>query len=227
MIVTIDGPSGAGKSTVSRSLAQRLGYRYLDTGAMYRAFAYYAHSRGAKKNSAALASLIKEFSVQFVYNSAHVRVFIDSEDISEEIRKPSITALASQLSAGEPVRRRMTDLQRELGAQGDIVAEGRDMGTVVFPHAEVKFFLDADVSARARRRFEELRLTDPAITFQEVFEDIKSRDDRDRNREIAPLKAAHDAIVIDSTDRTAEEVVEEMRRIVLLKNTQRPSHDVG
>ena len=150
MIVTIDGPSGAGKSTVSKSLARKLGYRYLDTGAMYRAFAYYAHTHGETP----LESLVEAFSVRFENQGDGARVFIGAQDVSEEIRRPHITALASKLSAGSPVRRRMTDLQREIGAHGDIVAEGRDMGTVVFPRAEVKFFLDADVSARAGRRFE-------------------------------------------------------------------------
>ena len=210
LLITIDGPAGAGKTTVSRALAKRLGYRYIDTGALYRAVALAVKTQGIDpQNDGELRQLCQELKLAFVVNETGLRLMSNGEDISERIRTPAITMLASAVSARPVVREYLLDLQKDMGSGKAAVFEGRDMGTVVFPAADVKFFLDASTRKRAERRFDELK-SQNGQTLEEVERDIQQRDQNDSTREAAPLKPARDAIIIDSTDLTVEQVVERM-----------------
>ncbi len=207
--MTIDGPGGAGKSTVARRLADSLDYRYLDTGAMYRGIAYAYETEEARD----LAQFLSGLHLSFVFDKV-TRVFLDGEDISDRIRTPEISLLASALSQDGLVRNYLTEKQREIGRIGDIVVEGRDTGSVVFPEAEVKFYLDADITERARRRFLEMteRGSDPDL--ERVREEIEKRDRDDSLRSLAPLTKPGGAIVIDTTGKTIDEVVSIMEQHV-------------
>ncbi|MFZ5775126.1 MAG: (d)CMP kinase [Thermodesulfobacteriota bacterium] len=211
-IVTIDGPSGSGKSTISRRLAARLHFTYLDTGAMYRAVGLAIERQGIDlADEAALAECLASIEISLVPNGDDdVRVFLNGEDVSQAIRTPAMGLTASRVSANPLVRAKLTTLQRQLGDQGGIVAEGRDMGTVVFPKAPHKFFLDASPEERARRRHGQLAAKGQQVEYQEILDQIIKRDYDDSRRTLAPLVAAEDAIVIDSSRLTAEEVVERM-----------------
>lgn len=210
LLITIDGPAGAGKTTVSRALADRLGYRYIDTGALYRGMALAVQSRGIDpQNDDDLKRLCSDLNLTFVRNDEGLSLYLNGENISDRIRTAEITMLASAVSARPVVREFLLDVQKNLGRQKAAVFEGRDMGTVVFPDADVKFFLDASTHTRALRRFEEQKLQS-SQTLDEVERDIQRRDRNDSTREVAPLKPAPDAIIIDSTDLTAEAVVDLM-----------------
>ncbi len=210
LLITIDGPAGAGKTTVSRELADRLGYRYIDTGALYRGVALAAQSRKTDpQNDAELELLCSELKLDFIRNDMGLRLLSNGADISDLIRTPEITMLASAVSARPVVRHYLLELQRKLGEEKAAVFEGRDMGTVVFPDADIKFFLNASTRERAERRFNELK-TNSSQTLDEVQRDIQQRDKNDSTRAVAPLKPAGDAIVIDSTDLTVSQVVERM-----------------
>ena len=210
LLITIDGPAGAGKTTVSRALADRLGYRYIDTGALYRGVALAAKSQKIDpQDDVQLAQLCGELELTFIRNKKELRLLSNGDDITDYIRTPEITMLASAVSARPVVRQYLLDLQRVLGNEKSAVFEGRDMGTVVFPDADVKFFLNASTRKRAQRRFNELK-TDGLQTLDQVERDIQQRDENDSTRAVAPLKPARDAIVIDSTDLTVAQVVAEM-----------------
>ena len=210
LLITIDGPAGAGKTTVSRALADRLGYRYIDTGALYRGVALAVKTKGINpQNDADLKRLCDELELAFVVNDDGLRLISNGQDISDRIRTPEITMLASAVSARPVVREYLLDLQKDMGSEKAAVFEGRDMGTVVFPQADVKYFLDASTRKRAKRRFDELK-SKSSQTLDEVERDIQQRDQNDRTREVAPLKPARDAIIIDSTDLTVEQVVKVM-----------------
>jgi len=210
LLITIDGPAGAGKTTVSRALADRLGYRYVDTGALYRGVALAAKTQGVDpQNDAALKQLCNELELVLVKTDEGLRLISNGQDISDRIRTPEITMLASAVSARPLVREYLLELQRDMGAEKAAVFEGRDMGTVVFPDADVKFFLDASTRTRAQRRFGELK-SDSTQTLDDVARDIEQRDQNDSTRPVAPLKPAPDAIIVDSTDLTVEQVVEVM-----------------
>ena len=210
LLITIDGPAGAGKTTVSRALADRLGYRYIDTGALYRGVALAVQSRGIDpQNDAELKKVCQELELGFVIRNGELRLISNGQDISDRIRTPEITMLASAVSARPVVGQYLLDLQRDIGNEKAAVFEGRDMGTVVFPQADVKFFLDASTRKRAQRRFEELK-SKSSLTLDQVERDIRQRDQNDSTRKLAPLKPADDAVVIDSTDLTVEQVVEKM-----------------
>jgi cytidylate kinase len=210
LLITIDGPAGAGKTTVSRALADRLGYRYIDTGALYRGVALAVQSRGIDpENDDDLKRLCSDLNLTFVKNNEGLSLYLNGENISDRIRTAEITMLASAVSARPVVREFLLDVQKNLGRQKAAVFEGRDMGTVVFPDADVKFFLDASTHTRALRRFEEQKLQS-SQTLDEVERDIQRRDRNDSTREVAPLKPAPDAIIIDSTELTAEAVVDLM-----------------
>lgn len=216
-IVAIDGPAGAGKSTVARKLADALGFVLVDTGAMYRAVALAAQraavpwSDGSAVGALARV-LVRDEALAFERDARRgVRVLLRGEDVSDAIRTPEIGMGASTVSAHKEVREALLDLQRQAGRAGGVVLEGRDIGTVVFPDAEVKFFLTASPEIRARRRYEELlaKGTDAArsMTFDETLADVKRRDEQDTNRAVAPLRQAETAIFVDSSDRAIDEVV--------------------
>ena len=210
-MVTIDGPAAAGKSTAARLLAQRLGYRLLDTGSMYRAVAWsVAHAGIAPIDGRALRRHLAATRVAVEGE----RVSVDGRDVSDAIRTPEISALTSRLTALAPVRDRLTPIQRELAAAGGAVLEGRDTGTVVCPDAEVKFYLDASLDTRARRRQSELAARGSAWDLAAVRKEVEERDRQDMERALAPLRKAADAIVLDTTSRTAEQVVAAMIRVV-------------
>lgn len=210
MLITIDGPAGAGKTTVSRCLADHLGYTYIDTGALYRGVACAALAKGVKSDDdKRLGGLLEGIDLRFKKMESGIRLLLNGEDITGEIRTPEITMMASAVSARPVVRNALLDLQRRLGDEKKAVFEGRDMGTVVFPGADVKFFLTADIRTRAVRRYEELK-GKGAHTLEQVEADMRTRDQNDSTRAVAPLLPADDAIRIDSSGLTIEAVVDEM-----------------
>ncbi|HKD67624.1 MAG TPA: (d)CMP kinase [Candidatus Binataceae bacterium] len=209
-IVAIDGPVGAGKSTVARALARELGFAYLNTGAMYRALAVAAHRGGLTAEDPALEQRLTPMLAAIRIDFDGAKVLLDGADVSGAIGDPAIGDLASKLSTVGAVRQRMVELQRAAAASGGVVMEGRDIGTVVFPDAEAKFYLDADVRVRAQRRFAELAAKGEPITLEEVEAGLLERDRRDSTREIAPLRCAADAIVINSTHLSVAQVVERL-----------------
>jgi CMP/dCMP kinase len=207
LVVAIDGPAGAGKSTVARAVARRLGYRLIDTGAMYRALAWSVDRAGLPaEDGTALRRHLAAIEVTLDGDT----VSVDGRDVSGEIRTPAISELTSRLTTLAPVRDKVTPLQRRLAAGGGVVLEGRDTGTVVCPDADVKFFLDASVEARARRRQAELRERGVDVDLEAVQADIQARDVQDTTRALAPLRKAADATVIDTTELTLEQVLEHL-----------------
>ena len=217
IIVAIDGPAGAGKSTVARHLARHFGLLNLETGAMYRAFALKALRAAASLDeSAGLESLAAETSIRLEPAEEHNRVLLDGEDVTGLIRNQTVTDAASRVSVFPAIRAWMVRLQQRMGAQGGVVMEGRDIGTVVFPQAQVKIFLDAAPEVRGLRRYDQLG-PEPAVQPEEVIRDLRARDERDRNRADSPLKPALDAILLDSTRMTLEEVVAADEAIVAEK----------
>jgi len=224
VIVAIDGPSGAGKSTIARHLARRFGLLNLETGAMYRAFALKAlRANLSLDDSEALESLAAQTSIRLESGldsgEDHNRVFLDGENVTSLLRNQTVTDAASRASVFPAIRAWMVDLQQQLGAHGGVVMEGRDIGTVVFPHAEVKIFLDAAPEVRGLRRYDQMEQSGPTPTIQpeEVIRDLRARDERDRNRADSPLKPAPDAIPLDSTNMTLEEAVRAAEAIVVEK----------
>lgn len=210
-VVTIDGPAGAGKSTVAKNLARRLGYSLLDTGAIYRSVALIAKQRAIPWDDAArLAEVARDLAIEFKFVGDLNSTFVAGEDVSSAIRTPEISQGASQVSAHGSVRAALLELQRRLGSEGGVVVEGRDTGTVVFPHADAKFFLSATDEERARRRVDELRLAGKPVDYEVTLEEIRERDHRDSSRDVAPMKAAEDAVVIDSSKMSIDEVVDAM-----------------
>jgi cytidylate kinase len=208
-IVTIDGPSGAGKSTISRGLAAKLHFTYLDTGAMYRAVGLALARQGIELDDTdALKKCLAGIELTLVPNGDDdVRVVVNGEDVSQAIRTPEMGLVASRVSAHPLVREKLTALQRQLGEKGSIVAEGRDMGTVVFPKAACKFFLDASAEERARRRQKQLAEKGQRVDYQEILDQISKRDYDDSRRALAPLKPAPDAILVDSSSMGPEAVI--------------------
>lgn len=215
LIVAIDGPSGAGKSTLSKRLAQELGYVNIDTGAMYRSVALAASRKSIDPlNEMALTILAESIRVEFVRQSNSELVLLNGEDVSAAIRTPEVSLLTSRISAYLGVRRAMVELQRRMGAKGGVVLEGRDIGTVVFPHAEVKFFLSASAAERGRRRYEELKAKGLSVELPRTIAEVEARDAADSAREHAPLTQAADALAIDSTAMTIDEVLRIMLEVV-------------
>lgn len=212
VVVTIDGPAGAGKSSVAKLLARKLGYRLLDTGAIYRSVALVAKSRGvAWSDAPACAQIARDLDIKFDFVGEKNHVFVGGEDVSAQIRTPDVSQGASQVSAHPEVRAALLDLQRRLGAGGGVVVEGRDTGTVVFPAAEAKFFLTATDEERAKRRLNELG---DKADFETVLREIRERDHRDASRDVAPMVPAKDAILVDSSTQTLEEVVDSLAQHV-------------
>ena len=217
IVVAIDGPAGAGKSTIARQLARRFGLLNLESGAMYRAFALKALRTAASLDqSAALESLAAKTAIRLEAGDEQNRVLLDGEDVTGLLREPAVTDAASRISVFPAIRAWMVRLQQQMGAEGGVVMEGRDIGTVVFPHAAVKIFLDAAPEVRGMRRYEQLG-TQPAQQPEEVIREMRDRDERDRNRADSPLKPAADAILLDSTRLTLDEVVAAAEGIVAAK----------
>ncbi len=219
LVIAIDGPAGAGKSTVAKELAKRLGYTYMDTGAMYRAFAWRVMEEAADLNDEEkLRRILKETRIELAEQDGHLRVFLDGLDVTDKIRTPELSQMASKVSSLKMVRERMVELQRAIGDEGGVVAEGRDIGTVVFPQAEVKIYLDASSQERARRRFEELKRQGKQVTLEETLQEMDERDQRDKERAVAPLRKAEGATVIDSTyfgvDWVVERIMQEIKNKV-------------
>jgi cytidylate kinase len=211
VVVTIDGPAGAGKSSVAKQLARRLGYRLLDTGAIYRAVALAAQRGGVPWTDAArLGEVARALDIRFDFVGEKNHVYLSGEDVFAAIRTPEISQGASLVSAHPEVRAALLDLQRRLGAGGGVVVEGRDTGTVVFPAAEAKFFLTASEEERARRRVAELAAAGRAVDFDVTLKEIRERDQRDASRDVAPMVPAEDAVIVDSSLQTLEEVVDSL-----------------
>lgn len=207
-IVTIDGPSGSGKSTIGKLVAERLGFTYLDTGAMYRAVGLAAHRAGTDlDDQGAVRDLVAGLDIHLLPGGETATVLLNNEDVSRAIRSAEMGMMASRVSALEPVRRRLTELQRRIGEKGRVVADGRDMGTVVFPAAQHKFFLTAAAEERARRRTAQLRERGEEADYESILAQIRKRDEDDSSRALAPLKPAADAVMVDSTRMSIDEVV--------------------
>jgi len=210
LIITIDGPSGAGKSTIAKKIAERLNYKYIDTGAMYRgvayAFRYYGFS---EKDENKLHEILKDLPLEFHFKNNAVVMF-KGDDITEDIRTPEISMLASWLSQNKIVRDFLTERQRKEGRSGDVVIEGRDTGSVVFPDADIKFYLDAREEERAKRRFLELKAKGMELDLEKLKDEMKKRDKDDSEREIAPLKIPENAIYIDTTGLDIEAVTDKL-----------------
>lgn len=219
-VIAIDGPAGSGKSTTAKILAARLGYRYLDTGAMYRALTWFAAQNGvAPSDGAKLAVLAGSVAIGFETHEDVNKVFINGQEVTDEIRSPMVTQMVSEVSAHAGVRRAMVQKQQEIGGKGNVVAEGRDTTTVVFRDADIKVYLDCDVETRAQRRLIDMARLGISTTLEEQISEIKRRDKLDSERDHSPLQRAHDAYLVDTTNTTIEEQVE--RVFTLLKTVGR------
>lgn len=218
LIIAIDGPSGAGKSTVGKELAKRLGYLYIDTGAMYRAVALKMKEKTIEiDDEMALSQLVSSIHLSFITGGRENRILCNEEEVTHAIRSPEVSRFASDISKSGIVREALVRMQREMGKEGGVVLEGRDIGTVVFPDADLKFYLDADPEERGRRRFREFSEKGVTVDFKETLKEVVERDQNDMTRSLSPLKRADDAIFVDSTCRSVDEIVGEMCRIVAEK----------
>ena len=215
LIIAIDGPAASGKSTTAQLLAQKLGYVYIDTGAMYRACALKAKKMGIDINDEeSIRELLDDIDIRIENHNSKNRIYLDGEDVSEDIRADDISALASAISAIPAVRYKMVELQRKMGEKGGVILDGRDIGTFVFPTAEVKFFLTASPEVRAKRRWLELKQKGVNKDFSEVLADLVKRDNNDSQRALAPLKKADDAIEVDTSNMTIEEQTDCLYQII-------------
>ena len=204
--IAIDGPAGSGKSTVARCIAEKLGLLYLDSGAMYRAVTLLAIENSVEENISELIELVKQCNIEFTENGK--RIFLDSVDVSEEIRTPDVNKLVADIAKIPEIRHEIVKHQQRIGAAGNIIAEGRDLTTIVFPNADYKFYLDASIQERAKRRFADLQEQNVKTTIEAVEAEINARDEKDTSREHSPLQVAKDAIRVDTTGKTVEDVID-------------------
>lgn len=213
--IAIDGPAGAGKSTLAKAAAKRLGYLYADTGAVYRAVGYYASSHGADCSKPdEVIALLPEIHIELQIINGDQRVFVNGEDVSDKIRTPEASMNASLSSPIPQVRSFLLDLQRKLAEENDIIMDGRDIGTVILPHAQCKIFLTASDTVRAKRRVEQLKSKGDAADYDEILQSIRQRDKNDSERATAPLKKAEDAVLLDTSEMTEEEALETLIKII-------------
>lgn len=216
--IAIDGPAGAGKSTLARKAAEKLGYIYVDTGALYRTVGLYSIRKGYDtKDAEKVISTLKDIDIKLGFTDEGQRVYLNGEDVSEAIRTPEASMGASNVSAIPKVREFLFDLQKQIAKDNDCLMDGRDIGTVVLPDAQVKIFLTASPETRAKRRYDELVLKGSDVTYQEVLDDLIKRDYQDTHREIAPLKAADDAEIVDTSDFTFDESLEAILAVIAKK----------
>ena len=215
MIVAIDGPAGSGKGTVTKLIAKRMGLINLDTGATYRCVALETLRRGLTvEDKQKIIDLVDDLDIEFEYENDDIKVFLNGEEVTSEIRNMEVTKIVSQVSSIVPVRLKMVELQRRMAKGKDVIMEGRDIGTYVFPNADVKIYLDADVEERAKRRFKENQEKGIDSSYEEILENIKLRDENDKNKEIGSLKIADDAIIVDSSKLTIEEMTNKVEEII-------------
>ena len=211
--IAIDGPAGAGKSSIARAAAAQLGFLYVDTGALYRTVALGALKQGLRaEDTEQIVALLPSLSVTMKFVDGEQRVFLNGEDVSEDIRLPEVSMAASTVSAIPEVRSFLFDLQQSMARENDVLMDGRDIGTVVLPDAQLKIFLTATAEERARRRFEQLKDKE-GVTYEEVLEDLNRRDYQDTHRPVAPLKQAEDAVLLDTTNMSFDEVVEAILKL--------------
>lgn len=214
-IIAIDGPAGAGKSTVSKIVAKKLGYTYIDTGAMYRAVGLKIFESGKPLTEKFLSEVTEKIEIEL---DESARVFADGEEVTKKIRTPEVSKLASDVSKFGFVRKKLTELQRKMARRGKVIMDGRDIGTQVLPDADLKIFLTASLDERARRRFEELKEKGQTVELEKIKEEIFLRDKQDTEREIAPLKKADNAILLDTTNLSVEEVAEKIFQLAAQEN---------
>ena len=214
--IAIDGPSGAGKSTISRKAAEKFGFIYVDTGAIYRTIGLATKIRGVSlDDTAAVVALLPTLEIELKYNDAgEQHMYLDGNDVSRDIRLPEVSMLASKVSAIPEVRAFLVDMQRGMAEKYDVILDGRDIGTVILPNADLKIILTADVRDRARRRYEELHAKGMEKPFDEVLAEMEKRDEQDTQRAAAPLKAADDAVLLDTSGNTLEESIDEVCRLI-------------
>lgn len=214
--IAIDGPSGAGKSTISRKAAEIFGFIYVDTGAIYRTIGLASKIRGVSlDDKAAVMEMLPKLNIELKYNEAgEQHMYLDGRDVSRDIRLPEVSMLASKVSAIPEVRAFLVDMQRDMAKKYDVIMDGRDIGTVILPDADLKIFLTADVNDRAQRRYEELRTKGMEKPFDEVLAEMKQRDEQDTLRAAAPLKAAEDAVMLDTSGNTLEQSIAEVCRLI-------------
>ena len=205
-VIAIDGPAGAGKSTVAKIVAEKLGYTYIDTGAMYRGVAWKTLQQSKEASDADILQAVHDIDVRLACTEGGTRVTVDGTDVTHEIRTPEVTHIVSRVAALGPVREKMVELQRAMAADGAVVMDGRDIGTNVLPHADVKVFLTASVEERARRRYDEMKEKGYTVDFDELKQEIAARDKQDSERAISPLRQADDAVLLDSTALSIDEV---------------------
>ena len=215
MIIAIDGPAGSGKSTVAQLIASRLNFKYIETGSMYRAVAWKAQQAGiAPEDAERIAEIARTISIEFQPGNERQKVMVDGEDLTPVLKTEIIGRLAAIVAANKAVREIMVAQQQDMGRNGKVVMDGRDIGTVVFPDADKKFFMVADQKERAQRRHEEIKVKSPEVTFEKIYEQLQQRDFEDENREVSPLVPAKDSIRLDTTQMSIEDVVAHMIEMI-------------